>query len=67
MPRAWAAGCGQGASVSRLWAGGAPGQPARTTGRRGIALIQARASRHADTIGLFPAPGGGWWNKPELS
>ena len=31
-----------------------------------IALIQARASRYADTVGLFQALGGGWWNKPEL-
>jgi NodT family efflux transporter outer membrane factor (OMF) lipoprotein len=31
-----------------------------------IALIQARASRYADTVALFQALGGGWWNKPEL-
>lgn len=31
-----------------------------------IAVIQARASRYADTVGLFQALGGGWWNKPEL-
>ncbi len=31
-----------------------------------IALIQARASRYADTVGLFQALGGGWWNRPEL-
>jgi NodT family efflux transporter outer membrane factor (OMF) lipoprotein len=27
-----------------------------------IALIQARASRYADTVGLFAALGGGWWH-----
>jgi len=31
-----------------------------------IALIQSRASRYADTVGLFQALGGGWWNRPEL-
>jgi NodT family efflux transporter outer membrane factor (OMF) lipoprotein len=31
-----------------------------------IALIQARASRYADTVGLFQALGGGWWNRPDL-
>lgn len=31
-----------------------------------IALIQARASRYADTVGLLQALGGGWWNRPEL-
>jgi NodT family efflux transporter outer membrane factor (OMF) lipoprotein len=31
-----------------------------------IALIQARASRYADTVGLFQALGGGWWTRPEL-
>jgi NodT family efflux transporter outer membrane factor (OMF) lipoprotein len=29
-----------------------------------IALIQARATRLADTAGLFQALGGGWWNQP---
>lgn len=28
-----------------------------------IALIQARASRYADTVALFQALGGGWWNR----
>jgi NodT family efflux transporter outer membrane factor (OMF) lipoprotein len=27
-----------------------------------ISLIQARASRYADVVGLFQALGGGWWN-----
>jgi NodT family efflux transporter outer membrane factor (OMF) lipoprotein len=31
-----------------------------------IALIQAQASRYADTVALFQALGGGWWNKPDL-
>lgn len=29
-----------------------------------VALIQARASRYADTAALFQAVGGGWWNRP---
>ncbi|MDE0856002.1 MAG: efflux transporter outer membrane subunit, partial [Nevskia sp.] len=29
-----------------------------------VALVQARASRYADTAGLFQALGGGWWNRP---
>jgi outer membrane protein TolC len=29
-----------------------------------ISLIQARASRLADTVALFEAVGGGWWNRP---
>lgn len=29
-----------------------------------INLVQARASRFADTAALFQALGGGWWNKP---
>jgi NodT family efflux transporter outer membrane factor (OMF) lipoprotein len=31
-----------------------------------IALVQAQASRYADTAALFQALGGGWWNRPEL-
>jgi NodT family efflux transporter outer membrane factor (OMF) lipoprotein len=30
-----------------------------------IALVQAQANRYADTVGLFQALGGGWWNLPE--
>jgi NodT family efflux transporter outer membrane factor (OMF) lipoprotein len=30
-----------------------------------IALIQARATRYADTVALYQALGGGWWNKPD--
>ena len=32
-----------------------------------IALVQAEASRYADTAGLFQALGGGWWNLPEAT
>jgi NodT family efflux transporter outer membrane factor (OMF) lipoprotein len=28
-----------------------------------LALLQAQASRYADTAGLFQALGGGWWNR----
>jgi NodT family efflux transporter outer membrane factor (OMF) lipoprotein len=31
-----------------------------------IALVQARASRYADTAALFQALGGGWWNRSDL-
>ena len=31
-----------------------------------IALIQAQASRYADTVALFEALGGGWWNRTDL-
>jgi NodT family efflux transporter outer membrane factor (OMF) lipoprotein len=30
-----------------------------------IALAQARAARHADTIALFQALGGGWWGRED--
>jgi len=30
-----------------------------------LALIQARANRLSDTVALFQALGGGWWNKPD--
>jgi outer membrane protein TolC len=32
-----------------------------------INLVQARASRFADTAALFQALGGGWWNRTDLS
>lgn len=32
-----------------------------------INLVQARASRYADTVALFQALGGGWWNSPALA
>jgi NodT family efflux transporter outer membrane factor (OMF) lipoprotein len=31
-----------------------------------IILVQAQASRYADTAALFQALGGGWWHRPEL-
>jgi outer membrane protein TolC len=30
-------------------------------------LISARAARYADTVALFQALGGGWWNKAPVS
>jgi len=30
------------------------------------ALVQARATRFADTVALFQSLGGGWWNRPDL-
>lgn len=32
-----------------------------------IALVQAQASRYADTAALFQALGGGWWHRAELA
>ena len=32
-----------------------------------IALVQAEASRYADTAALFQSLGGGWWNRTELA
>ena len=29
-----------------------------------LALVQAQAARLADSVALFQALGGGWWNKP---
>jgi outer membrane protein TolC len=31
-----------------------------------IALVQAQASRYADTTALFQALGGGWWNRQDV-
>ncbi len=31
-----------------------------------LVVIQAQANRYSDTVGLFQALGGGWWNKPAL-
>jgi NodT family efflux transporter outer membrane factor (OMF) lipoprotein len=31
------------------------------------AQVQARASRYADTVALFQALGGGWWNRADLA
>ncbi len=32
-----------------------------------IGLVQAEASRYADTVALFQALGGGWWRRTELA
>lgn len=32
-----------------------------------LALSQARANRYADTVALFQALGGGWWNRPDFA
>ena len=32
-----------------------------------INLVQAQASRYADTVALFQALGGGWWRRPDLA
>ncbi|MEO8741831.1 MAG: efflux transporter outer membrane subunit [Lysobacteraceae bacterium] len=32
-----------------------------------VALVQAQASRFADTAALFQALGGGWWNRADLA
>ena len=30
-------------------------------------MIQARANRLSDTVALFQALGGGWWNRADLT
>ncbi|TAL04199.1 MAG: efflux transporter outer membrane subunit [Rhodospirillaceae bacterium] len=37
----------------------------RTYQQARIALVTAQASRYADTVALFVALGGGWWNRPD--
>ncbi|MFI4923163.1 MAG: TolC family protein, partial [Burkholderiales bacterium] len=32
-----------------------------------ILLVQAQANRYADTVALFQALGGGWWNRSDLA
>jgi NodT family efflux transporter outer membrane factor (OMF) lipoprotein len=32
-----------------------------------VSLVQAQASRYADTAALFQALGGGWWNRPTVA
>jgi outer membrane protein TolC len=32
-----------------------------------ISLVQAQASRYADTAALFQALGGGWWRRADLA
>jgi outer membrane protein TolC len=31
-----------------------------------LSLAQARAARYADTVALFQALGGGWWNRSDV-
>jgi outer membrane protein TolC len=31
-----------------------------------IQRVQAQAARYADTVALFQALGGGWWNRPAV-
>ena len=31
-----------------------------------LALVQAQANRYADTVALFQALGGGWWNRSNV-
>jgi outer membrane protein TolC len=37
----------------------------RTYNQAEVALTQARAARLADTVALFQALGGGWWNRDQ--
>jgi hypothetical protein len=32
-----------------------------------IALVQAQANRLTDTVALFQALGGGWWNRDDVA
>jgi NodT family efflux transporter outer membrane factor (OMF) lipoprotein len=32
-----------------------------------LTRVQAQAARYGDTVGLFQALGGGWWNRPETA
>ena len=54
----------------RQWELGAVGYPTvlnaqQAYAQSAIALVQAKAARYADTIALFQALGGGWWNRPQ--
>ncbi len=31
-----------------------------------LSLVQAKAARYADTVALFQALGGGWWNRSDV-
>jgi outer membrane protein TolC len=37
----------------------------RTYQQARIALVIAQANRYADTVALFQALGGGWWNRQD--
>jgi outer membrane protein TolC len=32
-----------------------------------LTLVQARAARYADTVALYQALGGGWWNRLDVA
>ena len=38
----------------------------RTQQQARSALVQAQAARFADTVALFQALGGGWWNRDDI-
>jgi NodT family efflux transporter outer membrane factor (OMF) lipoprotein len=38
----------------------------RTYQQARISLVQAQATRYADTVALFQALGGGWWNRDDV-
>lgn len=55
----------------RQWKAGYVGYLALLSAQQGyqqarIALVQAQASRYADTAALFQALGGGWWHRADL-
>ena len=39
----------------------------RTYQQARVALVQAQAARFADTVALFQALGGGWWNRQDIA
>ncbi len=41
--------------------------PSRRYQQARLSLVQAEASRFADTAALFQALGGGWWHRPDLT
>jgi NodT family efflux transporter outer membrane factor (OMF) lipoprotein len=58
--------------VQRQWQGGYAGYLALLSAEQAdrqtrITLVQAQASRYADTAALFQALGGGWWNRADLA
>ena len=58
--------------VNRQYAAGAVGvlsllDAQRSLQQTRIARVQAQAARYADTVALFQALGGGWWQRGELA
>jgi NodT family efflux transporter outer membrane factor (OMF) lipoprotein len=58
--------------AQRQWQGGYAGYLALLSAEQAnqqaqINLVQARASRYADTAALFQALGGGWWQRADLA